>query len=478
MDIKDNNRPASNTKDTGQEQMSSTSPSQGNELLKYRPEDGGILDCWVERYGSERIYVYEPGDWFEWTGRHWCQTQPPLVRREIQDLLGEMNSEAHRLLESNQTGSDLYKAYVSATKRSQARVSSIEGMARTETAVSIADLDQGDFLNLENGTLNLDTCRLKAHDASDLLTYCLPYEFDQDADCPRWMRFIEEVIVDEEGTPDPDLASLFQELAGYSLTDDTRYQVMIWLWGNGANGKSVAIDTLQQLVGPLTTTVDFHFLGQQGNYDLAKLPGKRLIVSTESNPGGTIAEGLIKRIASGETVSARAIYGHPFEFPSVGKIWWAMNDKPLIRDSSDALWRRLILIPFNRSFRREEQDVDLTQKLQQELSGILNWCLEGLKRLQENGSFTKASAERWAVEEFRRETNPVASWRAMRTQPQSDNWTQASKLFRDYRVWANHNGTDPLNATAFGRMLTNLPGVEKKIGRHVLYNLILSCEQR
>ena len=366
------------------------------------------------------------------------------------------------------------KQYLTATKRTKTRVASVEGMAQAERAISGRDLDRGNVLNLANGVLDLDTLSLTSHQRDFLLTYYLPYAYEPTAVCPRWEQFMREVLIDEMAKQhDVPLAALFQELFGYSLTTDTSQEVMVWLHGNGGNGKTIAIGVLQDLVGSLATAVDFHHLGQPGNYELAKLSGKRVIFSTESDRGGKVAEGWLKRIVSGETINARPIYGQPMDFVSVAKVWWAMNDKPLIRDSSDAIWRRLQLIPFNRTFSKEERDVNLKTKLKQELPGILNWALVGLQRLRQNGRFTKAAAATAALGELRRESNPVQQWKEERTVMLDAPKTLASSLYEDYKMWAVENGRESLNSTNFGRELSRQPNIRKKTSTYVLYNVRL-----
>ena len=371
----------------------------------------------------------------------------------------------------------ILKQYLIATKRTKTRVASIETMAQAERAVPGGALDEGNVLNLANGTLDLVTFTLKPHHRGDLLTYCLPYAFEPTADCPRWEQFVQEVLIDEATRQhDPTLSALLQELFGYSLTTDTSQEVMTWLHGNGGNGKTIVIGILHNLLGTLATAVDFNHLGQHGNYELAKLPGKRVIFSSESERGGKVAEGWLKRIVSGETINARPIYGQPMDFVSVSKVWWAMNDKPLIRDSSDAIWRRLRLIPFNRTFSIEERDVNLKDKLKLELPGILNWALAGLQRLRRSGLFTDAAAATDALTELRRESNPVQQWMEERTKILDSPQTAATTLYEDYKVWAGENGRESLNSTNFGRELSRLPGVAKRTSTYVFYNVGLATD--
>ena len=441
------------------------------DLFQYRAEDGGILDCWHDLYSEQWMFVTGYDAWYRWRGTHWAKDEQQGLQRQVEALMDAMNraaaAELALLPDPGPLGDDpetaalptFLKAIKRATKRSRARVASVEGMAQARCAVRAADLDAGNVLNLKNGTLDLDSLALRAHTPGDRLTYVLDYDHDPDALAPRFEQFVSEVLVNEEPdetgrwVTDIDLCTMFQELLGYSLTNDTRHEVMTWLSGDGGNGKTVAITTMQMLLGPLCCSVDFQTIGQPGNYDLAELPGRRVAFSTESERGGKVAEGWIKRIVSGERINARAIYGSPFEFKATAKVWWAMNDKPLIRDTSNAIWRRLKLIPFHRTFTEQDKDPSLLHKLAGELPGILNFALDGLRRLRQRGRFPESRAVAAAIDEYRMESNPVAQWLAECTTPAEGPATLASALFEDYQAWATRNGRQAMNATNFGREL-------------------------
>lgn len=430
----------------------------------YRPEDGGILDAWMDTLADDWVFITGYEAWYQWTGTHWQRDDKLVMQYQLQALMDAMNqqSKAARAAALQAGDKDAEKtagAYVAATKRTKGRIASVEGMAQSQRAQTPAMLDQGNCLSLANGSFDLDTMQFYDHSRADMASYCLPYEFDHAAGCARWRQFVSEVLVkDDNRTPDPDLGLLFQELAGYSLTRDTRHEVMIWLSGDGSNGKTVAITTLARLLGPMAVSVDFQTLGMAGNYDLADLPGARVIFSTESERGGSMAEGYIKRIVSGEMIRARPIYGKPFAFQSTAKIWWAMNDTPNVRDTSNAIWRRLKLLPFRRTFREGEKDTGLLDKLALELPGILNWALEGLVRLRKQGGFTQAASVGAAIETLRYESNPVAQWLAERTQPGGE--TQATSCYQSYTLWATRNHGPELSGVQFARELGRL-GVSK-----------------
>lgn len=463
------------------------------DLYQYKAEDGGILDIWLRFHGDDWLWATAWETWLHWEGTHWQPDAKGVIAAQLLDLMKTLNDLAEEKLQEafaqdqGKPAIDKALSYLTATKRTGSRLSSVERMIRPYRAIEAKEVDRGNLLNFQNCTLDLSSYEVRPHRREDVITYCLPYDYDENAGCPRWIQFLREVFV-HEGTTEPDLETiqLFKELVGYALTNETHHEVMAWFKGEGGNGKTVAITIIQELLGPLSMTVNFHYLGEPGNYDLADVPGKRLIFSTESEKGRTIQEGLIKRLVSGEMIRAKAIYAAPFEFVPQAKIFWAANDMPVIKDTSNAIWRRLKLIPFHRVFTNEEKDIHLLDKLRAELSGILNWALWSLYDLRQRGSFTDAAAARAALDEFKEEANPVAQWLHECTEAvtledfeeYAHKRTQSKEAYRSYRLWCEQNGRSPLNNTNFGKEVKRL-GVEwKKSMGAVQYAFTLNDQLR
>lgn len=441
-------------------------------LYSYRPEEGGVLDAFLDHYADNWRFFLTTGTWHTWTGSYWQPDQVGSVAVEIQTLLLLMNDEAHLKLAqcTDKEEQKIWRSYIGITRRTSARVNSIENMLKPHITV---DASPNNKLNLSNGTLDLDTFAFTDHDRGDGLDYVLPYAYDPQAQCPRFLQFLQEILVYENTTTtDMELLLLMQELIGYSLTTQTQRQVMAWLSGDGNNGKSILIEVIQQLLGPMAVNVDFQVLGTQGNYDMADLPNKRVAFATEADASKSFADGVLKRVVSGEKLRARHIKQKQFEFRPVAKVWWAMNDKPRAR-YSHSIWRRLILIPFYRVLNETEIDVYLSTKLLQELSGILNFALAGLQRLNQNNRFTQAAAVAAAKDEYALESNPVMQWREERTEDTPIPTTLIGTLYEDYRVWCVKTGHGALADNNFAKELNKLrvPNERRTSGRYYALNI-------
>jgi putative DNA primase/helicase len=384
---------------------------------------------------------------------------------------------------------------LTATKRSDGRITSIEKMARHRVAVHSREFNTQNVLNLQNGTLDLGTFSLYPHRQTDNLTYVLPYAYNATATAPRWESFLREVLVrpvlDSDGNAtgvletDEELIRLYQELWGYSLTTLTHHQVLVFQVGEGGNGKSVAIKLLGYLLGDqLSTTLDFTKLGAQGNYDIARIPGKRVLLSTESSKGSYIPEDTLKKISDGEPLTANQKYETPYEFVPVGKIWWSMNHLPRITDTTMSIWRRFKIIPFRRSFSEKDgtADIGLVDKLVAELPGILNWALLGWERLLNTGRFTQAGAVEEEVNTYRASSNPVRLWLEERCKLRKQDGkpypptTKASDVYDDYLTWCDANGFDKratVNSREFAHEMQRLGYPSKRSSAGMLYPLVL-----
>lgn len=452
-------------------------------LLDYRAEDGGILDCWLDMYGNNWLYVAGFEAWYYWTGTHWEKDESQRLYKQVQELMHAMNQAALAEMQAVTGDDDKAKAqrarireYVNATKRSRNRVVSVESMAQAQRAISADQLDTANVLNLKNGTFDLDKLELRPHSREDYLTSILPYDYDPNATAPRFEQFLSEVLVKEDDTKtvDDELCALVQEAMGYSLTNDMSQQAMFWLSGMGSNGKSVLINTLKSLVGDKAFSLNFGLLGTtDGNYRLAELAGKRIAFCTESPKDGTTAEELMRQLADGSIIDARPIRGTPVQFNSTVKIWWSMNDRPRIKDTTYAFWRRLKLIPFHRIFKDSEKDIHLESKLKAELPGILNFALDGLQELRHKGTFTKSAAMDNAIAEYKTESNPVAQWVEDCTTPTDKPLTAADTLYASYSAWCTKSGRFPYNATGFGKEVKRLGVNHKRVTSGIVYQLAL-----
>lgn len=361
-----------------------------------------------------------------------------------------------------------------AIKPTRSIANSIKDYLEAMCAVHSSQIDKGhQYINLINGLYNLNTHQLGEHQPGLFLTSQLPFAYDKQATCETWLNYLHQVLVTPDGTPDNQLIKLVQEAFGYSLTASTRFEKMFWLHGEAATGKTTMLRILTALLGTGSLEFDFGRLKRE-SHQLANIAGKRVLTCSEAPAGSQIEDHLIKKIASGEKIVARRLYQESEEHQSIAKIWWAMNGLPANGDRSNAIYRRLVLIPFNRPIPAEQRNPDLINDLMNELPGIFNWAIEGLKRLDESGKFTTAQQVNQSVEEYEIENHPERAFL------QDEEWivqennetVLASNLYLAFKEWCSRYGYSCGTRTAVGREWARLGLSKQRTSRGVEYQTI------
>lgn len=307
---------------------------------------------------------------------------------------------------------------------------------------STADFDPSLFLlNTMNGTLDIENpeaIELKPHDPMNYITKQAGTLYDPTAKCPEWEKFIAAVF-----NHDFELINYIQRALGYSISGSTREQAIFIAHGNGANGKSTLLNTVKKVLGDYGQTTAFNTFdadnrNQYGN-DLAALKSRRYVVAIEAEATKRLAEARVKSITGGDAVSCRFLWGEFFEFIPEFKVWLAVNHKPIIRGGDHGIWRRIHLVPFTQTFQGENQDKNLDQKLGTELSGILNWLIDGYIMWQRHG-LQPPKIVQLATEEYREENDYVTQWINNRVTVESGEKMRASEGYRDFGQYLREIG--------------------------------------
>jgi putative DNA primase/helicase len=260
-------------------------------------------------------------------------------------------------------------------------------LAESERAVAVTadQLNQnGWLLGVQNGIIDLTSGILRPALREDLITRCAPVTFDTGAQCPLWLRFLDRIMAGNKV-----LIAYLQRVAGMCLTADIREQALFIFHGQGANGKSVFLDTLIGLLGDYAGEAAPDLLivrrNEEHACEVADLQGRRLVVCGETEQGTHLRVQLLKRLTGNKFLKARFMRENYFQFARTHKLILATNNKPVIREGTHAVWRRVRLVPFTIIIPDDEQDPLLTEKLKGEWSGILNWLVAGCLAWQATG---------------------------------------------------------------------------------------------
>jgi putative DNA primase/helicase len=354
-------------KDSGKKQKKQQRPN---------PTHDELGDRWIAQHSGLTVFVYEK--WYRYKNGIWKPTDK--VDSEVWDILIFAKSEGVRPTKN-------IKISVLDYMQNQCRKAD-------ETMNSSPHL-----VCMQNGVFDLEKLELIDYDPTHYMTSKLEFNYDPAAECPLW----QETILDWMSGNESGIKHL-QEAIGYSLTSDTKYQMAWMLAGEGSNGKDTLLEILRCLVGDAHHELDLSALSVDERYGLANLPGKKVVTCAEAVSDRPVADTYFKKLISGEPMEARAPYGKPFNFRPICKIWWSVNDKPLVTDQTKGYWRRWTVVPFLESYLGRE-DFDLEDKLKKELPGIFNWAVEGLKRLRKSDRLTLVPEFVDATQEYRHKTS-------------------------------------------------------------------------
>lgn len=400
--------------------------------------------------------------WYVWEGPRWIVDDSGEVERRAKATVRSLYVEA-----SHAPDEESREAILKHAAKSE-QASKIRGMlelAKTEPEITLTmdQLDADPYLfNVENGTINLKTGELRAHRRKDLITKLAPVEYNEKAKSPRWDDFVQEIM-----NGDQELVRFLQHAIGYTMTGDTREECLFFCYGIGRNGKTKLFEILRELFGGYSQQADFaSFLVRRNEGprdDLAGMRGARLVTASEADSDRGFDSAILKQLTGGDTVRARHLYERAFEYRPQHKLWLAANHKPIVKEQTEAFWSRIRLIPFTVTFTKEQRDPNLIVKLRKELSGILNWAVQGVVQWRKEGLMEPKAVAR-ATKQYREENDILGEFMAQKCVFDAEAWTSTSQLYREFSDWwieTRGARTPPITMGWFSRMLNERPQIRQ-----------------
>ncbi|EAF8775205.1 DNA primase [Listeria monocytogenes] len=438
----------------------------GKAKKAYSFDDTGNAERFRDEYNNSVRYSYVNKGWYYYNSKIWMFDNTGAIKTLADRVIQNMKKD-FAYMESE---SDIEKAFVKHLKATRGNRGKTNMLKEAEHLMPVLP-EQFDvnkhFFNTQNGYIDLKSGRLNEHDRSKMFTKISHIEYTDKIDAPLWNSFLLDIF-----DHDKELIDYVQKAVGYSLTGSTSEQVMFILFGNGRNGKSVFLDIINDVFGSYSTNIQPQtiMVKQQSsgaNSDIARLHAARFVTTTEPNEGVRLDEGLIKQLTGGDKVTARHLYKDEFEFTPEFKIWMATNHKPIIRGRDDGIWRRLHLIPFTVKIPNHKVDKNLKYKLKGELTGILNWAVEGCLKWQREGLKLPTAVER-ASNEYKSEMDVITAFIEDCCETDLESKIKSKTLYDTYREWAKDNGQYVMSSTKFGREM-GLKFEKKKSGSVRLY---------
>ena len=377
-----------------------TSAPKGPAILDPRFTDVANAKRFISSHGEDFRYCPDWGKWLSWDGMRWfvCPDDSLAVTKTILTLMN--------LRKTAIAKGDINLANWATVSQASARVHAAVTLASKSPSVSAGytSLDNDPWvLNVQNGILDLSTCSFHPeHDRSRLCTKVAQTYYDPSAICPRWMKFLMTAM---DGNTD--MIEMLQRIVGYCLTGSVREQALFFFYGEGRNGKSTFLSTIQKLMGDYSQTAPRGLLESDRNNDhdtrLAMLYRSRLVVGSEIENGKHLAESMVKDLTGGERITARRMREDYWHFDPTHKIVMQGNHKPRVVGTDFGFWRRLKLIPWTVTVPPNKRDPDLAKKLEAELPGILNWAVMGCHAWMTDGKGLRTELVEKATEAYRNE---------------------------------------------------------------------------
>jgi len=346
----------------------------------------------------------------------------------------------------------------------QKLVQALEGIAMRAQDFDVDPM----LLNVLNGTVELETGRLRPHRQADLMTRLAPVTYEPGARSPTLQQYLDVVT-----GGDAELQRFLQLIAGYALTGLTREEKMFFIFGPGASGKSTFIDMLKAVLGDYAMTADFEtFLKRNGGggirNDIARLAGPRFVSSIEVERGGRLAEAMVKELTGGDTISARFLYREFFEYKPQFKLFLVANHRPRVSDDDSAIWRRILVVPFEHAIPGDKQDPRVKAELRDPaISGpaVLAWAMEGCLAWQSSGRLVAPEQVVKATRDYRTDMDPLRDFLSDRCDFGEAARVPKTELWNAYQAWAETGGIKfPLKRSEFTARIAELPEVgEAKI---------------
>lgn len=424
------------------------------ELLGAPPEltDDGLALELTRRHGEDLLYVHEWGRWLRWDGHRWTFERTLAVYDLARQLVHGLDIEEARL-----------RARITAAST----IHAIVALARADRmhARVPEDFDRDIWLlNTPTGTIDLRTGARQAPARRDGITKSTPVA-PSDVLAPHWVACLATWT-----NGDAELIAFLQRLCGYWLTGSVREEKLVLIYGSGGNGKTKFIETVRGTVGHdyaagMAMETLLVTQGEQHPTDLADLRAKRLVIATETEEGRRLAEAKIKALTGGDRIRARHMRRDFFEFNPTHKIVIVGNHRPALRNTDEAMRRRLLLVPFDAVIAPEARDPQLADRLAAERPAILGWMLAGCRAWLERGLDPPARVLA-ATEDYLESADAFGRWLEERCDVAPSAFMTKAASFESWKAWAEAAGEYVGTKRRLCELISRLPGVdEARLGK-------------
>lgn len=433
-------------------------------LFDYHPEIGrrndiSISNLFADTYIKECRYVKERKKWFVFNGRVWEENDMGAMEKakEFAEALLHYSYSLPANTPEQEAFRTKYIKYTIGLQSRKARETLLKD-ASSVHPIRMNEFDKDPYtLNCKNCTLDLRTMEAHIHNPDDLLTKMLGASYNPAAICRRWKEHMEQVTAG-----DTELIKFMQKAFGYGLTADTKYECFFVLYGpTSRNGKGTTMETIIELMGnygktsmPETLAKKSSPNGSGPSEDVARLAGARLVNFSEPEGTMVLSASLVKTLTGNDTVAVRFLHENSFEYRPTYKIFINTNHLPRTNDLTVFRSGRVKVLPFNQRFVGGNQNQHLKKELSQpeSLSGILNWCIEGLRLLEEEG-FDEPDSVREATSDYAKASDKLGRFIEDYLEENPYGEILTDEAYTVYSSWCKANGQFSEQRTLFNQAL-------------------------
>ncbi len=440
----------------------------------------GNMNRLFDAYGDVLRYVHDAKKWIIWDGAAWQWDDGSGVRSLAAGLSARIYSEgAGYINDAEHFGKWARKSQDMRTIN--AAVAMLSDFAPVRLPLAFIDADHFTIgFNQARQVIDLRNGSVRAAKPADYITKSLNADIiGNAAKAVRWVQFLEQVF-----NGDQELIDWMQRFCGYLLTGSTREQIFLFCFGHGANGKSVFIEVLKHVIADYSRAIASETLSESKRQaggatpDLAALIGARLVLCSETEDNTALAESLVKSLVSGDSMAVRQLYAAPVQFTPNFKLIMAGNHKPIVRGNDNGIWRRVRLVPFNRTFKPDERDPHLLDKLRAETPHILAWLVAGCINWQRQELADTPTTIRQATDAYQVDQDLTGTWLAECTSSSAHGETSSGDLYSNYSAWSIRNGLRPASTIALGRRLSERGlVVRQSSGKRFWHGVVLTDSQ-
>jgi putative DNA primase/helicase len=422
--------------------------------------DYGNAERLAKIYGDQLKWSQAYG-WSIWDGARWTRDDTGEHMRMAKSVARSIALEPIK-----NAGKQAKKA------ESAGKLKAMLDLAASEKNIAIKSdsFDKNPWVvNCKNGTIDLKTGQLRPHHRNDMCSKLIPFNYEPTATAPRWEQFLTEV------QPDKAIREFLQRLIGYSLTGIISEHILIILHGGGRNGKSVFTTAVLNVLGDYGVTVPSDLIMSKVSdshpTEIMTLCGRRLAICSETNEEKSLNIALVKNLTGGDNITARLMRHDFVTFAPTHKLILMTNNVPKIKETSDAIWGRVKLIPWSQCFPEDKQDKKLSEKLLSEREGILSWAVKGCLEWQRIG-LSPPSEIASATAAYRRAEDCIGDFLAERCLIGKDYQESVQVIRSAYEKWSENQGERyPMSPRAFNARLET-KGFERRAGRNKLLKII------